>query len=196
MEPVFFGSGEEFRSWLERNHHTAKELQVGLFKKGARKAGITYDEAVDEALSFGWIDGVTHRIDDARYTIRFTPRTPKSNWSLKNTRRVGELKKLGRMHPSGSKVFEERDRARSGQYSFEHRAAKLPAAHEKRFRSNRKAWAFWEAQPPGYRNVAIWWVISAKKEETRARRLGSLIEHSARGKRVPQLVGPAPRPKR
>jgi uncharacterized protein YdeI (YjbR/CyaY-like superfamily) len=193
MKPVFFRSGEEFRSWLERNHDRTNEVQVGFHKKGAGRTGITYQEAVDEALCFGWIDGVRNRIDETRYMNRFTPRKPQSMWSLKNTRRVEELKKLGRMNPAGLRVFEERDRAGSGLYSFEQGSAKLGGDQEQRFRANRKAWTFWEAQPPGYRKTATWWVISAKRPETRARRLERLIEDSANGRRVAQLTSPSRR---
>jgi uncharacterized protein YdeI (YjbR/CyaY-like superfamily) len=192
-KPRFFRTPAEFRGWLEKNHDTTTELQVGFYKKSSGRKGITYEEALDEALAFGWIDGITRRIDDERWTIRFTPRKPKSNWSLKNIRRVGELTKQGRMAPAGVRAFEGRDRSRDGTYSFEQPQPELGEDLEKRFRRNRKAWGFWEAQPPGYRRVATWWVISAKREETRLRRLATLMEDSANGRRLAQLTSPTRR---
>jgi uncharacterized protein YdeI (YjbR/CyaY-like superfamily) len=191
--PRFFRTPAEFRAWLEKNHDATTELQVGFYKKASGRKGITYEEALDEALAFGWIDGITRRIDDERWTIRFTPRKPKSNWSLKNIRRVGELTKQGRMAPPGVRAFEGRDRSRDGTYSFEQPQPELGEDLEKRFRRNRKAWGFWEAQPPGYRRVATWWVTSAKREETRLRRLATLIEDSANGRRLAQLTSPTRR---
>jgi uncharacterized protein YdeI (YjbR/CyaY-like superfamily) len=191
-KPRFFRTPAEFRTWLEKNHDMATELPVGFYKKASRRKGITYQEALDEALAFGWIDGVTRRVDDERWTIRFSPRRPKSIWSLKNIRRVEELTKLGRMAPPGIAAFERRDRTEAGTYSFEQANPEFGAELEGRFRRNTKAWTFWEEQPPGYRKAATWWVVTAKREETRLRRLGRLIEDSANGRRVAQLTSPPP----
>lgn len=188
MDAKFFRSAGEFRRWLEAHHSTAEELWVGFYKKGASRRGITYAEAVDESLCFGWIDGIRKGIDAERYTNRFTPRKPRSNWSNVNTRRVAELTAEGRMHPAGLAAFESRDESRAGVYSFENRdAATLTRAQEARFRSNAEAWSFFEGQPPGYRKTAIWWVVSAKREETREKRLTTLITDSANGLRIAML---------
>jgi uncharacterized protein YdeI (YjbR/CyaY-like superfamily) len=191
--PRFFRSPAEFRKWLEKNHDRESELLVGFYKKSSGKRGITYEEALDEALCFGWIDGVRRSVDDERSTIRFTPRRQRSNWSLKNIRRVNELTKLGRMAPPGIAAFERRDPSEAGTYSFEQANPRLDQGLERRFRRNRGAWQFWEAQPPGYRKAATWWVVSAKREETRLRRLQTLIEDSANGRRLAQVTSPARR---
>ena len=184
MKVTFFNSASEFRQWLEANQDKVSELWVGFYKKDSGKTGITYAEAVDEALCFGWIDGIKKRVDDISYMHRFTPRKLKSNWSLTNTRRAEKLKRLGRMQPSGLKKFEARDPRRSGIYSFENRPRKLEDIYEKKFRANQKAWEFFQAQPPGYQRTASWWVMSAKKEATRWRRLASLTDDSAKGRRL------------
>ena len=182
----FFRTEAAFRKWLEANHGRKDELWVGFYKKASGKGGLIYKEAVDQALCFGWIDGKAQTVDEACYRQRFTPRRRSSNWSAINIKRVGELKKLGLMHPSGLKTFEERDPTKTGQYSFEN-APGFSAAQSKTFKANRKAWEFFEAQPPGYRRNATWWVTSAKKEETRDRRLNTLIGDSAAGRRLAQL---------
>jgi uncharacterized protein YdeI (YjbR/CyaY-like superfamily) len=192
-KPRFFQTPAEFRVWLDRNHDTASELLVGFYKKASGRNGVTYEEALDEALAFGWIDGVTRRVDDERWAIRFSPRRPKSIWSLKNIRRVGELTKLGRMAPPGLEAFERRDPSEAGTYSFEQAKPELGQDLESRFRRNRKAWRFWEEQPPGYRKAATWWVVTAKREETRLRRLTTLIEDSANGRRLALLTSPTRR---
>ena len=191
MTMKFFGTSAELRRWLEKNHDRKPELIMGFYRKGSGKKSISYQEALDEALCFGWIDGITHGVDDERYTIRFTPRRPKSNWSRVNIKRVGELIQEGRMAPAGLRTFETRDPARASGYSYEASQRGLDETHAKVFRGNRRAWAFFEAQPPGYRRLASWWVMSAKREETRSRRLATLIEASARGSRVPQVTGEA-----
>jgi uncharacterized protein YdeI (YjbR/CyaY-like superfamily) len=193
VKPRFFRTPAEFRAWLEKNHDTATELPVGFYKKASGSKGVTYQEALDEALAFGWIDGVTKRVDDERWMIRFTPRRPKSIWSLKNIRRVGELTKLGRMAPPGIAAFERRDPSEAGTYSFEQADPEFADDLERRFRRNRKAWRFWEEQPPGYRKAATWWVVSAKREETRLRRLATLIEDSGNGRRLAMLTSPTRR---
>ena len=184
MKPRFFATPEAFRTWLEKNHATAKELLVGFHRKDSGKKSITWPESVDEALCYGWIDGVRKTIDETSYTIRFTPRRAKSKWSAVNIKRVGELTKLGRMKPPGLKVFEQRDAAQAEGYSYERKEAQLDAIMEKRFRANKAAWTFWEAQPPYYKRTLSWWVISAKREETREKRLVQLIAASAEGRRL------------
>jgi uncharacterized protein YdeI (YjbR/CyaY-like superfamily) len=183
-EPRYFPSPAAFRKWLEKHHGTADELVVGFYKKATGKPSITWPQAVDEALCFGWIDGVRRRVDDERYTNRFTPRRPQSNWSAINIRRVGELEKLGRMTDAGRNAFERRTEARSALYSYENLEKVLPAADEKRFRAKKKAWKFFSDQPPSYRRVALHWVLSAKKPETRDRRFKTLIDDSAAGRRL------------
>ena len=191
MKPTFFATTDELRAWLEENHATATELFVGFYKRGSGKPSITWQELVDEELCFGWIDGVRKGIDDVSYSNRITPRTQRSTWSAINIARVKELIALGRMHPAGLKAFERRTDERSAIYSYEQRkTARLEPAAERSFRANKKAWAFFQAQPPSYRRAAIWWVISAKREETRQRRLAALIGDSARGR----VVGPLRRP--
>jgi uncharacterized protein YdeI (YjbR/CyaY-like superfamily) len=188
VKPVFFPTPEEFRAWLEEHHGTATELWMGLYKKGSGRQSITWPEAVDEALCFGWIDGVRQRIDDERYMNRFTPRKPTSNWSAVNIRRVEELTKQRRMRAAGLKAFRERREDRTAIYSYEQRhLAKLEPAQERRFRARKKAWAWFQAQPKGYRTTAVYWVASAKRPGTRERRLDTLIEDSAQGRRVPPL---------
>jgi uncharacterized protein YdeI (YjbR/CyaY-like superfamily) len=186
-KPTFFASQADWRAWLEANHAKADELLVGFHKVATGKGGLTYKQALDEALAFGWIDAVRGG-GDGHWTIRFTRRRPKSIWSQFNIKRVGELTELGRMHPAGIKAFETRDEKRTNRYSFENKDAKLAPEHEKAFRANKKAWAWFEAAPLSYRRPAIWWVVSAKKDETRARRLATLIHDSAAGKRVGPLT--------
>ena len=194
MRPRFFATPSELRAWLEAHHATAKELLVGFHKKGSGKPSITWPEAVGEALSFGWIDGVRRSIDDVSYTIRFTPRTARSTWSAVNIKRAKDLIEQGRMRPAGHKAFEARTDDRSAIYSYEQRSqAKLGAEFERRFRSNTKAWAFFKAQPPGYRTTATYWVVSAKREETRRRRLATLIDDSGHERTVRPLTPPPKR---
>lgn len=184
VKPRFFATPAAFRSWLEKHHATETELLVGFYKKDSDRKSITWPESVDEALCFGWIDGVRKRIDDISYTIRFTPRQVKSKWSAVNIRRVGELTQLGLMKPAGLSIFERCDAAHAEGYSYERKEAQLDAAMEKSFRANKVAWTFWEAQPPYYRRMLSWWVINAKREETRAKRLGQLIAASAEKRRI------------
>ena len=184
MKPTFFETPDDFRRWLERNHDKATELLVGFYKRGSGRPSITWPESVDQALCFGWIDGVRKRIDDVSYTIRFTPRKKSSNWSAINIRRVEELKKLGMMQPSGLRAFEHRSEAKSAIYAYENEPKRLPPADEKRFRANRKAWAWFTSQAPSYQRLAIYWVLDAKREETRERRLAALIDDSAEERRL------------
>lgn len=182
MNPIFFESPSELRDWLDENHDQAQEIWVGFYKKGSGKLGITYKEALDEALCYGWIDGIRKTVDEERYTNRFTPRKPKSNWSAVNIKRVGELQALGRMKPSGLREFEKREPSRV--YSYETNVRDLDPALEQRFRANPQAWDFFQAQPPSYRRTIQFWVMSAKQEETRLRRLEKLMEASEKGKRL------------
>jgi len=184
MKPVFFKTPADFRKWLEKHHSTATELLVGFYKKGSGNPSITWPESVDQALCFGWIDGVRKRIDDESYTIRFSPRRSSSIWSAVNIKRATELKSEGLMKPAGLKAFEARKEFRSGIYSYEQRTAELPSPYDKKLRANKKASDFFYAQPPGYRKIMWWWIVSAKLEETRHKRLERLIEESARGKRI------------
>ena len=193
MDITFFESASDLEAWLEEHHDTAKELHVGFYKTSASKSRITYAEAVDLALRFGWIDGVRRRVDDDRYTNRFTPRKPKSNWSNVNIKRANELIDLGLMRPAGLKAFEARDQQKSGQYSFENGDPKLSDTYAEQFRANEPAWEFFQSQAPSYQRTVSWWVMSAKHEETRQRRLAALIESSANRRRLSQFVSPGRR---
>lgn len=185
--PRFFATPDQLRAWFDQHHATDDELLVGFHKVGTGRRSVTWAESVDEALCFGWIDGVRRRIDDDRYTIRFTPRRARSIWSQKNLARYAELDAEQRVQPPGRRAFEARDEARTRQYSFEQERAEFTRAQAKAFRANREAWAFFRSQPPSYRKPATWWVVSAKREETQARRLATLIADSARGERIKQL---------
>jgi len=187
MKPVFFNASAEFRAWLEKHHAQAQQLLLGFHRKESGKGGITYPEALDEALCFGWIDGIRRRFDETSYTIRFTPRKRDSIWSAINRKRADELMKLGRMHVSGQETFENRDQQKADLYSYERATCKLAGAYEKQFRANKKAWEFYQAQAPWYRRTSCWWVISAKREETRLCRLAKLIADSAAGRRIDML---------
>jgi uncharacterized protein YdeI (YjbR/CyaY-like superfamily) len=193
--PRFFKTQADWRAWLEKNHDKTSELVVGFHKAATGKPSITHKQALDEALCFGWIDGVAHG-GDTSWTIRFTPRRKGSVWSDINIARVGELTKLGRMHPAGLAAFEKRDPKKQKHYSNENRGTPLDPAYEKKFRANRKAWAHFESRPPSYRRPAIWWVMSAKKPETRARRLATLIADSEAGRRIALLTPSAKRQKK
>lgn len=184
----FFTSAAEFRKWLAKNHASAAELWLAFYKTHSGRPSITYPEALDEALCYGWIDGIRKSLDEISYTVRFSPRKPTSIWSLVNIRRVRELTELGRMMPTGLAAFAARDEKKSQQYSYENHLRKLGGAYEKQFRRNPRAWEFFQAQAPWYRRTASWWVISAKREETRARRLTTLIELSEKQERLPQLT--------
>ena len=183
MQARYFGTAAEFGAWLEENHATATELLVGFYKRGGQEKGMTYQEALDQALSFGWIDGVRRKVDDQRWTIRFSPRKRRSIWSGVNVKRVEELTALGLMHPAGLEAFAARDVARSGVYSYE-RPQSLDPAYEQDLRENPAAWQFWQSQPPWYRRTASSWVMSARREDTRRRRLATLIDDSAHQRRI------------
>jgi uncharacterized protein YdeI (YjbR/CyaY-like superfamily) len=189
VKAVYFSGPEGLRRWLERHGATERELLVGFHKVGTGRPSPTWPEAVDEALCFGWIDGVRRSVDAGRYTIRFTPRKPTSTWSAVNIARVRELTRLGRMRPAGEAAFRARADEGSAIYSYEQRhTAALTAAQERRLRADPAAWQFFAAQPPWYRHTAAYWVTSARKEETRERRFATLLGCSAAGRRVPPLL--------
>lgn len=184
-EVLYFATPAAWRGWLEKHHDKAKELWVGFHKRDSGKPSITWPESVDEALCFGWIDGVRKSIDETRYKIRFTPRKPTSNWSSVNIRRVAELTELGRMRHAGLAAFERRSEKRSGIYAYEQRKEiVLDPAYEKKLRANKKAWAFFTSSAPSYQHVCVFWIMGAKQEQTRLRRLERLIEDSAAGRKV------------
>jgi uncharacterized protein YdeI (YjbR/CyaY-like superfamily) len=178
-----FRSATDFRAWLDANHATAQSLFIGYYRKGASKVAMTYPEAVEEALCYGWIDGITYRIDDELTATRFTPRRPTSNWSAINIARVAELTAAGRMHPAGLRAFETRDRRRDGTYSYERQPAELPEEMATRLAADAAAHAAWEAEQPSFRRGAAHWVASAKRLETRERRFGELLDALRAGTR-------------
>jgi uncharacterized protein YdeI (YjbR/CyaY-like superfamily) len=190
MKPTFFNSGAEFRGWLERHHRDAAELSLGFYKKVSGKPGISYQDALDEALAFGWIDGVRRSLDSDSYTIRFTPRKARSIWSAVNIKRVGELMAADRMTEAGLAAFAKRDEKRSAIYAYERKAAELDAGAMKQFKADKKAWTFFRAQAPWYQRTSTHWVVSAKRPETRARRLEILVAYSHDEERLPQLTPP------
>jgi uncharacterized protein YdeI (YjbR/CyaY-like superfamily) len=191
MEPTTFAKPEDFRAWLRQHHASQSELWVGYHRKATGKPSMTWPESVDEALCYGWIDGVRKRVDDERYMIRFTPRRPGSNWSAVNIARVAELEKQGRMRAAGRKAFEARREDRSGIYSYEQREqAVFDAPTERRFRKNKRAWTNFEAMPRSYRQAVIRWVMTARREETRDRRLAQLIDRSAANERIAPFTTP------
>jgi uncharacterized protein YdeI (YjbR/CyaY-like superfamily) len=183
MQPMFFATAADFRAWLERHHAERDELLVGFHRKDSGKPSITWPESVDQALCYGWIDGVRRRFDATSYTIRFTPRRPGSRWSAVNIRRAGELRKLGLMTPAGLAEFAKAD-AQKANYSYEQQRGGFLPELEKEFRRNRKAWAFFSKQPPGYRAHMAFYVSSAKREETRKSRLAKLVAASEEGRRL------------
>jgi uncharacterized protein YdeI (YjbR/CyaY-like superfamily) len=190
MEPTFFPSAEQFREWLHKNHGSQGELLVGFRKKASGEPSITWAESVDEALCFGWIDGVRQRLDEGSYTIRFTQRRPGSTWSAVNVRRARTLSAGGRMAPAGLAAFEARTEDRTGIYSYEQRPDELIEPYAGMLARHAPAHRFFAHQPPSYRRAAIWWVISAKKDDTRLERTQKLIELSAQGRQIPQFLGP------
>ena len=183
-KPKFFATPEKFREWLEKNHASETELLVGFHKKSSGKKSITYAEALDEALCFGWIDGVKRSLNETSYTQRFTPRRARSIWSLVNVKHVERLKKEGRMHAAGLAAYEQRDPKRTGIYAFENAPRDLSAEYEKQFRKVEGAWEYFQTYPPYLKKTVSFWVMSAKKEETRSARLQRLIESCAKGERI------------
>jgi uncharacterized protein YdeI (YjbR/CyaY-like superfamily) len=193
VRPAIFRTAADFRAWLEAHHGTARELLVRCYKNHARRQGLTYFEALDEALCFGWIDGVRGRIDEDSFSVRFTPRKPKSVWSAINIERAGKLRAAGRMRPVGLAAFRGGKAASARRYSYESKALDLDPAYVRKLQNNRRAWAFFEAQPPWYRRTTAFWVMSAARPETRERRLEILIASAAEGARIPPLVRPGGR---
>lgn len=187
MKPRFFKTPKDFRAWFEKNHAKEPELLVGFFKVDSGKPSITWPQSVDEALCFGWIDGIRRSIDETAYSIRFTPRKATSIWSEVNTKRVGELNAEGRMTPAGMAAFDRRNAEKSAIYSYERKHATLDASFLKKLQADKKVWAYYSAQPPHYRRTTGHWIMSAKRDETRERRLATLIECSRKGEWIAPL---------
>jgi len=184
MTTQFFKTPAAFRKWLAANHAKSNELWVGFYKKNSGKPSITWPESVDEALCFGWIDGVRKSLDEQSYVIRFSPRKPSSIWSAVNIRNMERLIKEDRVQPAGLKAYEARKEYRSGIYSYEQRSPELVEPYAGLFKRHRAAWKFFQAQPPSYRKMMNWYVVSAKQEATRLKRLERLIDESASGRRL------------
>ena len=187
-DATIFPDAGRFREWLDANHDTARELWIGYYKRGVTKAAMTYAEAVDEALCFGWIDGQVRRIDAEVVANRWTPRRPTSSWSAINIAKVAALTAAGRMHPAGLRAFETRDRRKDAIYSYESAPQELPAEWLARFRADAAAWAHWQSEQPSYRRTAAHWVLGAKRAETRERRFATLVADAAAGRRVRQFI--------
>jgi uncharacterized protein YdeI (YjbR/CyaY-like superfamily) len=190
LEPTYFETAADFRAWLAKHGESTPELLLAYYKKGTGHPSITYPESVDEALCFGWIDGVRRSLGDQAYTIRFTPRKAKSYWSAANIRRAHQLNQEGRMTPAGLAAFDQRDEEKADRYSFERATVEFTPEMEKRFRDNPDAWAWFQKQPPSYKRPATHLVTSAKQEATRLKRLDTLIEDSAAGRRIAPLRRP------
>lgn len=186
-EIIFFASPLEFRNWLDENHGKSTEIWVGYYKKGCGKPSLTWPESVDQALCYGWIDGIRKSIDKESYTIRFTPRNSKSIWSAINIKRVGELIAAGLMQSAGLEIFNKRDEKKVELYSFEREKVVFDGHYQTKFKSNETAWKFFQSQAPSYQKIATWWVISAKQEETRLKRLETLINDSQNGLRLASM---------
>lgn len=184
---IYFPSAAAFGEWLRVHHETASEVLVGYWKTGTGRPSMTWSASVDEALCYGWIDGVRRSVDAERYTIRFTPRKRGSNWSAVNVKKVQALTAAGRMAPAGVAAWEARDEAKTAIYAYERATAALSPAEVRAFKARRAAWQWFEAQPAGYRRLVTHWVTSAKRSETRARRLATLIADAAEGRRIAQL---------
>jgi uncharacterized protein YdeI (YjbR/CyaY-like superfamily) len=193
MKPKLFSTPQAFQKWLAKNHATASELVVGFWKVGSGKQSMTWPESVDEALCFGWIDGIRRSLDEQSYTVRFTPRKPKSIWSSVNLERVEALKVEGRMQPSGLAAYEKLTENKSSVYSYEQRTVDLPEPYSLLLRKNKQATKFFESQTATYRKAACWWVVSAKKVETRLKRIETLIELSEQGQLIPQFIPRRPK---
>ena len=182
--PLFFNNSSEFREWLIKNHQTENEILVGYYKVKTQKPSMTWSESVDEAICFGWIDGIRKSVDEESYTIRFTPRNPKSNWSAVNIKKMEEMVRLGKMTPAGMAAFEKRKEDKSVVYSYENRPEKLDPVFENKFREKIEAWNFFSEQAPSYKKTVFYWIMSAKQESTRLSRLDKLIAASESGKRI------------
>jgi uncharacterized protein YdeI (YjbR/CyaY-like superfamily) len=191
-KPTFFRSASDFRRWLERHHDSDDELWVGYYKKDSGRPSITWHESVEEAICYGWIDGIRKSVDDISYKIRFTPRRSGSVWSKINIRLARMSIKEGRMQPPGLKAFQAHRENKSGIYSYDQRRAQLEEPYNRMLKKNRAAWDYFQAKPPSYRKAICWWIISAKKEETRLRRLEKLIKYSERGQTLPEMIQKEP----
>ena len=187
MTPTYFPTQQDFRNWLEKNYDKETELLVGFYKVDSGKPSLSWSQSVDQALCFGWIDGIRKSVDSESYCIRFTPRKPRSTWSAINIRKVEEMNKLGLMLPAGLAAFGKRNEQKYAIYSYENRPEKLTTEYESVFKSHPKAWAFFQSQPPSYQRTAIYWMISAKQEPTRQKRLNELIADSENGLKVKPL---------
>lgn len=183
-EIIFFASAEEFRLWLQENHSLKQEIWAGYYKAGTGKPTMNWSDSVDQALCFGWIDGIRKSIDEERYCMRFTPRKPNSNWSTININKVEELSAKGLMTPAGMASYEKRKPEKSGVYSFERDAATFSSDFEKQFKANKAAWTYFSAAAPSYRKTSTFWVVSAKQETTKLNRLLKLIEACEEGRRL------------
>jgi len=188
MNPTFFRSPADLRGWLKKNHATVEALWVGYYKVSSGEPSITWPESVDEALCYGWIDGIRKSIDKVSYKIRFSPRQTGSIWSSVNIKRAQALIEQGRMQPAGLRAYEARKENKVGIYSYEQRSVDLEEPYNQLLKENEAAWSFFQAQPPSYRKAASWWVISAKKEETRLKRLEKLMAYSVQGQPIPELA--------
>lgn len=187
MDLTFFPTPADFRKWFERYHETEKELWVGFYKKATKIPSITWSESVDEALCFGWIDGLRKRIDEKSYKIRFTPRNPKSHWSAVNIKKIATLKEKGLMKKAGLEAFAKMDPKNSELATYERKPVPLASEFEAQFKANKTAWASFQAMAPGYRKMAVQWIMTAKQETTRQRRLGVLIQSSEEGLKIPSM---------
>ena len=187
MEPIFFANPAAFRKWFEKNHLKEKELVVGFYKTGTGKPTITWPQSVDEALCFGWIDGVRKSIDDESYMIRFTPRKPTSIWSAINIKKIEDLTRQGLMYPAGLEAFRKRSEKKSRVYSYENEPVSLSKPYEKSFKANKKAWEYFQLQPPSYQKVATRWIMTAKQEATQQSRLQTLIADCEAGRWLKHL---------
>jgi len=185
-----FRSPAAFRAWLAKHHGTATELLLRCYKVAAAHQGVTYAQALDEALCYGWIDGVRRSVDAISFSVRFTPRKPRSTWSRVNIGHVKRLIKEGRMAAPGLAAYRAREEERTGLYSFERGAMKLAAAYARRFKADQAAWAYFQGEAPWYRKTSIFWVMSAKRDATRERRLATLIQDSEAGRRIAPLRRP------
>lgn len=192
MEALFFENSSDLRQWFETHHATAQELWVGYYKKDSGKLSITWPESVDQALCFGWIDGIRKSIDGISYKIRFTPRKTRSTWSNVNINRIQKLMKADLVQPAGLKAFQQRKEEKSGIYAYEQKNQKLTDEYEQKLKANSQAWAFFQTQSAWYQRMASWWIISAKKEETQLKRLDQLISDSAQGQTIQQLTRTKP----
>lgn len=186
-KPVFFATQSELREWFEKHHQTESEVWIGYYKKATGIPSIDWSQSVDEAICFGWIDGLRRSIDEASYKIRFTPRNPKSHWSAVNLAKVEKLIEQDMMKPAGLEVYYQRDKKKSRQASYEREHVELDKGYEQKIRQNKTAWIFYENLAPSYKQASIHWIMSAKKEETRIRRLDILIQSCEAGQKIPPL---------